>query len=177
LLRSAPNVVVEAASPEAVTAHAEQLVSRGISLIIASGSALMDSAFRERLEEACRHSGARVYVPGGALAGLDVLYAAAGHFDHISLSIRDPEANASFRGPAPGGIAQLPHRLNLAAAAWLASGHPIELDYAYGPTRAIELTASGYFGQLHARTTPCPRTVALSLLAVLRRLQQPIIFG
>jgi aspartate dehydrogenase len=169
---------VEAASPEAVTAHAEAIVNAGVSLVLASGSALMDPDLRRRVEDACRRNGSRVYVTSGALVGLDTLYAAAGRFDRISLTVVEPGAELLvFAGDAAQAIEKFPKRLNVAAAATLAADHPVEVQLRQGQQRQIELTATGAAGNFSVRIHPTPLSVALSLLATLRRLQQPIVFG
>jgi len=76
-LAARPEVVVEAASASAVSAYGESIVASGADLIVASAAALLDAALREGLEAACRASGVHVYVPAGALCGVDALAAAA----------------------------------------------------------------------------------------------------
>jgi aspartate dehydrogenase len=179
LIAQSPEIVIEAASPEAVMAHADAIVEHGISMVLASGAALMDSAFRDRLARACTRSSSRVYVPAGALAGLDALQATAGHLDRVTLRVIEPHASGRilFSGSAAEAVQRFPNRLNVAAAAQLACGATMDVELSQGQVREIELTAHGDFGELVARTRPTPLMVALSLLATLRRLQQPIVVG
>jgi len=76
--------------------------------------------------------------------------------------------------------------LNVAATAALAAGadlHVTLLQESSGVVREIELAARGAFGEFTACVRPRPQAdrlshiVALSLLATLRRLQQPIQIG
>jgi aspartate dehydrogenase len=76
LLASRPQVVIEAASHDAVRGHGEALLSRGVSFIVLSAGALCDDALRARLESAAVKSGAVLYVPSGGIGGLDALKAA-----------------------------------------------------------------------------------------------------
>ena len=81
-------------------------------------------------------------------------------------------------GDAAEAVERYPTRLNVAAAALLATGTSVHVELAQDPKgRRIELTATGSLGTVRVSSTPSPRSVALSLLATLRRLQQPIQFG
>ena len=178
LLQRAPDAVVEAASPAAVVSCAERIVERGIPFVVASGSALTDDTFRRRVEAACQRGNTRVYVPAGALAGLDVLHAVTGHLDTVSLRVVEAgTATDLFAGDAADGIARYPERLNVAAASALASQHAVQLEFKRAAQREMELSARGPFGELVARSRPTPLMVALSLVAAVRRLREPIVFG
>ncbi|HLZ27970.1 MAG TPA: aspartate dehydrogenase domain-containing protein [Chloroflexota bacterium] len=188
-LGTGPQVVLEAAGPVAFAACAQAIVSSGASLITASGSALVDPTLRARLEAACVQHGTRIYVPAGAVGGLDALAAAAaGGLNDVRLRIVEPSdaERLIFRGNALAAIRQFPSRLNSAAAVTLVAGPAVQLELSQQPAdrgREIELTASGAFGDLRVRLHPTPNPnrlshiVALSLLACLRRLHQPIVFG
>lgn len=90
-LATSPEVVLEAAGPAALADYAEPIVASGASLIAASGSALGDLALRARLEAACMRYGARIYLPAGAVGGLDALAAAAvGGLEDVRLRIVEP---------------------------------------------------------------------------------------
>src|SRR5256885_7305266 len=52
LIAGRPEVVIEAASHDAVREHAEALLSNGIAVIVLSGGALCDDGLRGRLERA-----------------------------------------------------------------------------------------------------------------------------
>ena len=174
LLAREPEVVIEAASPGAVLAYAEPVLERGLALVVASGSALVDASFRRRVEEVCARRGGRVYVPSGALAGLDALYAA----DRVSLRVVEPgDQRVLFSGSAREAIERFPGRLNVAAAALLATGADVQVEFCQGSSRAIQITASGAFGRIDVQVQPTPLMVALSLLATVRRMQQPIVYG
>src|ERR1700741_527528 len=58
LLAERPDVVVEAASHEAVQEYAEILLAQGIPTIVLSGGALCDDALRARIERAAEEGGA-----------------------------------------------------------------------------------------------------------------------
>lgn len=69
LLARKPEVVMEAASHEAVHAYGPRLLSSGVTLIVLSGGALADDALRATLERAAAQHGALLYVPWGESAG------------------------------------------------------------------------------------------------------------
>ena len=135
-----------------------------------------------------RH-GTRIYLPAGAVGGLDALAAAAaGGLEDVSLRIVEPgdDERLIFRGDALEGVRQFPSRLNSAAAVTFVANRDVRVELSQQPAergREIELTARGAFGDLLVRMHPTPRPdrlshiVALSLLASLRRLHQPIVVG
>ena len=184
-LAARPDVVVEAASASAVSAYGESILAAGVDLVVASSAALVDSALRARLEAACRVSGARVYVPAGALCGVDALAAAAvGGLEGVSLRVVEPGGgHAVFDGSAVEGAHRFPSRLNVAATSALAIGADLPVILIGGARREITLTAQGAFGEFTASMWPEPRKeqlshiVALSVLATLRRLGQPLQIG
>src|SRR5215212_11542789 len=76
LLDKRPDLVVEAASHEAVREYCAPLLEDRVSVIVLSGGALCDDELRLRLERAAEASGAMLYVPSGGIGGLDALKAA-----------------------------------------------------------------------------------------------------
>jgi len=137
LVAQRPDVVVEAASHEAVRDHAEALLRRGIALIVLSSGALCDDALRARLERAAQAAGALLYVPSGGIAGLDALKAACmAGVDEVTIAVTKPpaawkdiayvaQANIDldrltgpctiFDGPARRGVPLFPANVNIAA--------------------------------------------------------------
>lgn len=142
LLGTRPDVVVEAASHEAVRQYAEPLLSRGVGLIVLSGGALCDDALRARLEFAATRSGALLYVPSGGIGGLDALKAACiAGVDEVTITVTKPPAAwkgifyverlgvdldalrapcVLFEGPAREGVPHFPANVNIAAVLSLA---------------------------------------------------------
>ena len=142
LIGTRPDVVLEAASHEAVRTHAEPLLKRGIALIVLSGGALCDDALRARLEAAARSSGALLYVPSGGIGGLDALKAACvAGVDEVTIAVTKPpvawkgipyvealaveldalrEPRVLFEGSAREGVPHFPANVNIAAVLSLA---------------------------------------------------------
>ena len=142
LVASKPDVVVEAASHEAVHEYAEPLLGRGIATIVLSGGALCDDALRRRLERAAEGSGALLYVPSGGIGGLDALKAACvAGVEEVTIAVTKPpaawkgipyveglgidlaalkEPRVLFDGPAREGVPLFPANVNIAAVLSLA---------------------------------------------------------
>lgn len=76
LLSLAPDIVAECASHSAVQQFGTRILSEGIDIVVVSAGALADDELRMALDMAARKSRATIYVPSGALAGIDGLTAA-----------------------------------------------------------------------------------------------------
>lgn len=142
LIERRPEVVVEAASHDAVRAHGAPLLARGIALIVLSAGALCDDVLRETLEAAARESGALLYVPSGGIGGLDALKAAClAGVDTVTIAVTKPpaawkgipyvaklkvdldrlhEPHVLFDGSAREGVPHFPANVNIAAVLALA---------------------------------------------------------
>ena len=137
LIARAPEVVLEAASHDAVREHCEPLLDKGIGVIVLSGGALCDDALRTRLEHVAERTGALLYVPSGGIAGLDALKAACiAGVDDVKITVMKPprawkniayveqlrvdldrlaEARTLYEGPARDGVPLFPANVNIAA--------------------------------------------------------------
>jgi aspartate dehydrogenase len=142
LVEARPEIVIEAASHEAVREHAEALLSAGIAVIVLSGGALADDGLRERLERGSREHRAPLYVPSGGIGGLDALKAAcAAGVDEVAITVTKPPAAwkgipyvermkidldhlpgpvTLFEGTAREGVPHFPANVNIAAVLSLA---------------------------------------------------------
>jgi aspartate dehydrogenase len=137
-----PDLVVEAASHEAVREYCVPLLESGVDVIVLSGGALHEDDLRLRLEGAAQASGALLYVPSGGIAGLDALKAACIAGVHeASITVMKPpaawknisyveqlgfdldrltEAKTLYDGPARAGVPLFPANVNIAAVLSLA---------------------------------------------------------
>ena len=142
LLAKKPDVVVEAASHEAVREYGEALLGKGISLIVLSCGALCDDGLRRKLERAARRSGALLSVPSGGIGGLDALKAACvAGVDEVGIRVAKPpkawkgipfvealgidldrvtQACTLYKGTAREGVPHFPQNVNIAAVLSLA---------------------------------------------------------
>jgi len=71
------DLVIEAASPQAVIETVPQILKNGKDVIIMSVGALIDSEFKAYLEELAEKNDSRIYAPSGAIIGLDGIKAAS----------------------------------------------------------------------------------------------------
>src|SRR5882762_11653055 len=142
LIAARPEVVIEAASHDAVRECAEDLLSAGIAVVVLSGGALCDDDLRMRLERASAKHRALLYVPSGGIGGLDALKAACeAGVDEVSIAVAKPPAawkgiayvealgvdlmrleqpRTLFEGSAREGVPHFPQNVNIAAVLSLA---------------------------------------------------------
>jgi aspartate dehydrogenase len=124
-------LVVEAASQEALRQLAPMALGRGLPLVALSVGALADPELLAQIEETCARTGGKLLVPSGALAALDAVRAAAeAGLDEVSLITAKPpegfglkdlkEARVLFEGPAREAVKLYPKNVNVAAALSLA---------------------------------------------------------
>jgi aspartate dehydrogenase len=138
LIAARPEVVIEAASHDAVREFARPLLKQGIPVIILSGGALCDDALRARLEAAAAKYKALLYVPSGGIGGLDALKAVCvAGADSVEIAVTKPPAAwkgipyveklnldldrltgpvTLFEGSARAGVPHFPANVNIAAA-------------------------------------------------------------
>ncbi len=137
LLKHKPDVVVEAASHEAVREYCGPLLDAGVAVIVLSGGALCDDKLRARLEASAIKHGALLYVPSGGIGGLDALKAACiAGVDQVEIIVSKPAAAwkgiayveklkidlatlrapvVLFDGSARDGVPHFPANVNIAA--------------------------------------------------------------
>ncbi len=142
LLALHPEVVVEAASHDAVRRHLVPFLEARIGVIVLSAGALADAELRASAERAARRSGAQLYVPSGGIGGLDALKAAcAAGVDEVSIEVAKPPrawkgipyvealgidlgrldtAHTLYSGSALEGVPHFPQNVNIAAVLSLA---------------------------------------------------------
>ncbi|RLF04026.1 MAG: aspartate dehydrogenase, partial [Thermoprotei archaeon] len=144
-------VVVEAASQEAVLQYGRMVLEAGKELVVLSVGALLTEEGRRLLEE----HGDRIHVPSGAIAGLDALRALAlAGVERVELVTRKhPSKLASspyarerglrlegirepvvvFEGPAEEAVRAFPRSLNVAAALAVYSRAPVHVRVVADP--------------------------------------------
>jgi aspartate dehydrogenase len=191
-----PDIVVEAAAPQVVRQYAIPLLDRGVDVLVMSAGALSDSAFLLELEQALQRSRRRLYVPSGAIGGLDVLRAAAlDGLEELRLTTSKPPAalfgapwfsehpvdldgivapTVLFRGSVADAVRWFPQNVNVAAILNLtAPGMPaMTVEVVADPTlrrNLHEIYARGTFGEMTLRVAnlPSPNNPKTSHLACL----------
>jgi aspartate dehydrogenase len=192
------DIVVEAASVVAVWMHAQDVLSHHKNIIIMSVGALADPAFRDQIRKAALASGTKVFIPSGAIFGLDNLK--VGRISKISrLLLRTTKSPASlnmdakerrliFSGKANECIKAFPKNVNVSVAMSLAAGQDTDVELWVDPAidrNVHELFIEGDFGEAHIQVTNVPSPdnqatsylAALSILSLLEKMDDPIVVG
>ncbi len=188
-------IVVEAASQRAVPEVAKAALERGRDLMIMSVGALLDRHLYRMVEDLAKENGCRVYLPSGAISGLDGLKSAgAGRIDLVTLTTtKNPkgllgapyiedmkidldgisEPTVIFEGPAEEAVLAFPANVNVAATLSLtAQGSRVMVKIVADPNIEVnmhQITAEGNFGRITTRVenVPSPRNPKTSYLAAL----------
>jgi len=77
LLAWAPDLIVECAGHDGVTAHVPTCLAAGVEVVVVSVGALADAELERRVRGAAKKGGAHLRLPAGAIGGLDLLGALA----------------------------------------------------------------------------------------------------
>lgn len=191
------DLIVESATPAIVPSLIEQACPLGKDLLIVSVGGMLNLS--PTLSGILAESSSRVYLPSGALAGLDAIKAAVGDEVYsITLTTRKPPKGLSgapyltrfgiditkitaaeviFEGPALEAVKGFPKNVNVAAALSLAGIGPEKtiVRIIADPdtkTNSHEIEAVGKFGRMICRTEnlPFPQNPKTSYLAALSAL-------
>ena len=137
LLSSNPiDIVVEAASQDAVRDAGLSILQNKKDLLIMSVGALLDESIYDILSDACDHFKKTIYLPSGAIAGLDGIKSVRAELESVSITttkhprslkgakffetsdINLDEINSStviFEGTAKEAVSLFPANINVAA--------------------------------------------------------------
>jgi len=194
-LVSLSDLVVEAASQKAVPAIARATLGEGKSLMIMSVGALADVDFYREVKKLAEERGSRVYIPSGAISGLDGLKSASvGTIRKVTLTTtKNPkglegapyilenkidlealkEPAVIFEGSAAEAVKAFPANVNVAATLCLAAREgEVRVKIIADPHINVnrhEIVAEGDFGQIFTRVenVPSPKNPKTSYLAAL----------
>jgi len=192
------DLVVEAASVSAVRAYAEKVLTHKKDLVIMSVGALADPVFREEIRKTAERECRKVYIPSGAIFGLDNLK--IGKISQItklllrttkspaSLGIETGERKRIFAGKANECIKAYPKNVNVSVAMSLAAGQDADVELWVDPAvdkNIHELFIEGAFGETYIKVTNLPSPdnpatsylAALSILSLLKDLGNPFVVG
>ncbi|MDL1956947.1 MAG: aspartate dehydrogenase [Candidatus Desulfofervidus auxilii] len=190
------DLVIEAASQEAVVAYAEKILKANRDLMIMSVGALLKNDLFEKLSKVAYRYKRHIYLPSGAVAGIDALKAAAlAGLKEVVLTTRKPPLGLKgapyikekgikledistptliYEGPAEEAVKYFPANVNVAAIVSLVGLGKIKtkVRIIVDPnlhTNQHEIKAKGIFGELTCLTdnVPCPDNPKTSYLAAL----------
>lgn len=182
-LVSKSDFIIEAASQEAVKLFGMKILESGKDMLIMSVGALVDDSFRENLENAAKEHKCKIYLPTGALCGVDGINSAAvTGIEEVTLITRKPPAafedvtyvkergidlknltspTTLFEGNAKEAVKLFPKNVNVAATVSLAG-------IGFEKTRAIiiadpttdqnhhRIEVKGEFGTMSAEVNNLP---------------------
>ncbi|MFA6225886.1 MAG: aspartate dehydrogenase [Methanoregula sp.] len=190
--------VVEAASVNAVKIYAGVVLSHNKNMVIMSVGALADPRFHEEIRTKALESGQKVYIPSGAIFGLDNLkIGRISKFKKLllrttkspkSLGIAADSRRMLFSGKANECIKAFPKNVNVSVAMSLAAGQDTDVELWIDPAvdrNVHELFIEGDFGETYVKVTNFPSPdnpatsylAALSILSLLEDLNSPIVVG
>ncbi len=188
--------VVECASQTAVKEIVPPALKNGKDLMIMSVGALTNLEFLEEIKALARKNDCKIYLPSGAIVGLDGLKSASiGKIDSVTLTTRKPpnslesapyieqhkvdliklkESAVVFEGSAEDAVKGFPENVNVAATISLASvgTQNTKIRIIADPTleRNIhEICVEGEFGKFETKVenVPSPANPKTSYLAAL----------
>lgn len=190
------DVVIEAASQQAVKEYAEKVLEAGKDLMVMSVGAFVDDELFERLKEVAKKNEKRIYIPSGAVVGIDALKAVSGigveevvlttrkhpeslrgapFFEKSGISIEEiTKPTLLFEGSAREAVKLFPQNVNVAAVISIAGigFDRTKVRIIADPTidRNIhEIKMKGEFGEIVtlAKNVKCPENPKTSYLAAL----------
>ena len=192
--------VFEGASQQAVYEYAEEILRAGKNLILMSVGSLFDETFRKQLENIAREKECKIYIPSGAICGIDgIISANIGGLNEVTLVTTKPpksfgkrfeKRSVLFKGTAREAVKKFPFNINVAASLSLAGkgfddtnvqivADPVESRISH------KILAHGKFGRLRIELENMPNPhnpsssymASLSAIATLRRIIDPIQIG
>ena len=174
------DIIVEAASIKAVKEYGKIVVKEGKHLVVMSVGALLDEEFRKEIEEIAGRSGARIYVPSGAIGGIDAIKSLPKDTDvkiittkpASTLGVDAVKKEVIFRGKASEAVEKFPRSMNVAAILSLVRGRDVDVEIIADPStkrNTHRIVCSGSFGNIEivVENKPSPYNPRTSYLACL----------
>lgn len=176
------DLVIEAA----VTAVVHDLaldILQHTNMLILSVTALADDVFREQVQNICQQSGHTLYIPHGAVLGIDGIFDGRAALQQVRMTTTKPpaslggaggqEATVLYEGPTREACKLFPRNVNVHACVAFAG---IGFDNTYskiiadpkarGNTHRIEVEADGYDFSIEITSKPVSTVTGASTLAV-----------
>jgi len=194
-------LIIEAATQDAVRANVPKALRAGKNVLIMSVGALTDPKLYQEVTSIAREKGLRVFIPSGAIGGLDWIKAAAqAGLERVMITVRKPPAGLDsspyviknridvhslkeptqiYEGPALDAASAFPANVNVAVALALA-GIGMEktmVRVVADPTskqNVHEIMAEGAAGKITVRVEnfPAPTNPKTSWVAALSAAQK-----
>lgn len=200
-LASDIDIVVECASISAVRQYAMDIVRKKHMLVISIG-ALVDRSFYSQVRDEAKRHGKKIYLPSGAIGGIDLIQAAnvIGGLESVTLTTRKPatallgksldKAEVLFEGSAEEAIVQYPKNINVSIILSLAGLGVNKTNVQMIADPAVDknihtITARGEFGEFELKISnnPLPGNpntsylTTLSILSTLQSVESNLLLG
>ena len=193
------DIIVEAASQDAVRKYARFVLENNHDLMIMSIGALLDSNLHDDLINLAEKHDRRIYFPTGAIAGIDAVRSVKHLLKEVTLTttkspkglegapyfkthkidlrkIKKPKT--VYEGKAEDAVKFFPANVNVAGALSLAGigGKKTKVRIVADPKTKVnthEITAKGSFGEMHlqVKNIPSPTNPKTSYLAILSAIE------
>ncbi len=177
------DLVIECASQAAVREFVIPALKKGKDVMIMSVGALLEEGLFEEIGRKSKEKGCKVYIPSGAVAGIDGLKSGAvGWIHSVELTTRKPPSGFEgnkyvkergidlfsikkeemlFMGPAKEAVRHFPENVNVAASLSLAGigAEATRVKIVADPSaveNVHEIEAKGEFGKLFVRVENVP---------------------
>jgi aspartate dehydrogenase len=196
VLDSNADLVIEAAAVDALKQYAIDILNSGKNMMAMSVGAFADDEFFKRVDKAAKANGVKVYLPSGAIGGMDALKSAGmNDLSEVSITTTKPpgslrgnpyleengidvdklkEKTVLFEGNASDAIEKFPKNINVATTVGLAGLGPknTKVKIIADPNidkNIHEIRAAGDFGEFTFRVEnlPSPVNPRTSYLAAL----------
>ncbi|MEM2918328.1 MAG: aspartate dehydrogenase [Candidatus Altiarchaeota archaeon] len=192
------DIVFEGASQDAVFEYAEKILSKKKELVIMSVGALVNENFFEKLKKIAEKNRVCIYIPSGAILGVDGLKAAkiskceevvlTTRKNPKSFGLKNKKEKIIFEGSAKEAVVKFPRNINIAATLSLAG-----IGFKKTKVKIIsdpkvkenihEVYVRGNFGEFLIRTKNLPSLenpktsylAVLSAISILRKIESSYI--
>jgi aspartate dehydrogenase len=193
------DIIIEAASQDAVRKLARTIIQSGKDLIIMSTGALAEPDLLQELLDIASKKEVHIYVPSGAVAGIDAIRSVKHLLNSVTITTtKNPKALAGapffektrikpetithkkliYEGTARDAVKEFPANVNVAAVLSLAGVgmDATKVKIIADPAASVnqhEITANGNFGEINivVRNTPSPSNPKTSYLAILSAIE------
>ena len=200
LLASSPvDLIIEAASQDAVRDNVLSILQNRKDMMIMSAGALLDESIFDIVMDGCKDFNKRIYLPSGAIVGLDGIRAVQGELQSVVLvTTKNPNAlkgakffetstinldtvtkiTTIYEGSAQEAVRLFPANINVAALLSLAGigSEKTRVRIVADPStdkNTHEIQAEGVFGKfsIKVENVPSPSNPKTSRLAILSALE------
>ena len=195
ILKMDVDLIVEAASPQAVREYVPRALEAKKSVMLMSAGALVDETLLNEIKRIAGKNGLKVYIPSGAIAGLDAIKSAGNELEKVTIKTTKPPSSLKgapffeksgikldsiktstliYEGPAEEAVKLFPFNVNVAASLSIAGIGPKKtmVQIVVDPNinaNIHEIVAEGRFGVITttAKNVPSPDNPKTSYLAAL----------